>query len=158
MDVPKEMPNEMPEGGGLGDTPPPSPQNESSARGGGGSSEKVSPPSVDFTADTSEKVEAPEVDLTSDLVGDRSPAAKGFDLVPYDPRPHEDSARRRIAYALIAILAAVVFWMLLLLHCEVIAVGDLKEFAVILGPLVTLVSAATGFYYGTKSGGPSNDG
>ena len=29
--------------------------------------------------------------------------------------------------------------------------ADIKDFSVILGPLVTLVSAATGFYYGTKS-------
>lgn len=32
----------------------------------------------------------------------------------------------------------------------VIAVDEIKEFSVILGPLVALVSAATGFYYGTK--------
>lgn len=32
----------------------------------------------------------------------------------------------------------------------IIAVDEIKEFGVILGPLVALVSAATGFYYGTK--------
>ena len=31
-----------------------------------------------------------------------------------------------------------------------VAIGDVKEFGVILGPLVTLVTAATSFYYGTK--------
>ena len=41
--------------------------------------------------------------------------------------------------------------MLFMLYCGSIKVGDLKEFGVILGPVVTLVSAATGFYYGTKS-------
>lgn len=33
---------------------------------------------------------------------------------------------------------------------RIIAVDEIKEFGVILGPLVALVSAATGFYYGTK--------
>ena len=32
----------------------------------------------------------------------------------------------------------------------IITVDEIKEFGVILGPLVALVSAATGFYYGTK--------
>ena len=33
---------------------------------------------------------------------------------------------------------------------DIITVDEIKEFCVILGPLVALVSAATGFYYGTK--------
>jgi hypothetical protein len=69
----------------------------------------------------------------------------------YDPRPAEDAARRRIAYFLIIILASTVLWIFILLACGKITVGEIKEFAVILGPLVTLVSAATGFYYGTKA-------
>lgn len=32
----------------------------------------------------------------------------------------------------------------------IIAVDEIKEFGVILGPLVALVSAATGFYYGNR--------
>ncbi len=72
----------------------------------------------------------------------------------YDPRPHEDSARRYIAYLLIWLLWLIVAGMLILVAFGTIKVGELKEFAVLLGPVVTLVSAATGFYYGTKSSGP----
>lgn len=74
-----------------------------------------------------------------------------WNSVEYDPRPGEDGARRNIAYALIALLSIIVFAVLLLLACSVVQVGDLKEFSFLLGPVITLVSAATGFYYGTKS-------
>lgn len=71
---------------------------------------------------------------------------------PYDPRPQEDGARRAIAYLLIGLLWVVVGAIFILVAFGSINVADIKEFAVILGPVVTLVSAATGFYYGTKSG------
>lgn len=70
----------------------------------------------------------------------------------YDPRPGEDWARRIIAYSLVGLLIAVVLWILALVSFDRIKVDDLKDFAVVLGPVVTLVSAATGFYYGTKAG------
>ena len=47
-----------------------------------------------------------------------------------------------LALLVIALLAMVVF--------DIITVDEIKEFGVILGPLVALVSEATGFYYGTK--------
>ncbi|POZ52384.1 hypothetical protein [Methylovulum psychrotolerans] len=75
----------------------------------------------------------------------------------YDPRPQEDGARRIIAYLLIGLLWFVVGGMFVLLAFGSIKVIDIKEFAVVLGPIVTLVSAATGFYYGTKSTVPSNN-
>ena len=68
----------------------------------------------------------------------------------YDPRPREDRARRIIAYALIGLLAFVVLGLLGMVVSRIIAVGEIKEFGVILGPLVALVSAATGFYYGNR--------
>jgi hypothetical protein len=71
--------------------------------------------------------------------------------VEYDPRPGDDGARRTIAYALIGLLSVIVVAILLLLAFSVIEADELKDFAVLLGPVITLVSAATGFYYGTKS-------
>ncbi len=78
-----------------------------------------------------------------------------YSPISYDARPHEDSARRRIAYSLIGLLWFVIGAMFALIALELIAVADIKDFAVVLGPVVTLVSAATGFYYGTKSTTPT---
>ena len=68
----------------------------------------------------------------------------------YDPRPLEDKARRRIAYLLIALLALVIVALLAGVVFGVIPVSEIEEFDVILGPLVALVSAATGFYFASK--------
>ncbi|MBY0498545.1 MAG: hypothetical protein K2P74_02860 [Nitrosomonas sp.] len=91
--------------------------------------------SLDFTKDEPVINQAP-----APQVGDK-----------YDPRPHEDGARRKIAYLLIGLLGFVVSGMLILLGLSIISVNDIKEFGVILNPIIALVSAATGFYYGTKS-------
>lgn len=69
----------------------------------------------------------------------------------YDPRPQEDEARRIIAYLLIGLLWVIVAGTFILVAFGTINLAHIKEFGVILGPVVTLVSAATGFYYGTKS-------
>ena len=69
----------------------------------------------------------------------------------YDSRPVEDLARRHIAYLLIGLLWLVTSAVFILLCFGTVGVTDIKEFAVLLGPIVTLVSAATGFYYGTKT-------
>jgi hypothetical protein len=94
--------------------------------------------------------EAPNLDFSDDEISEAAPSAPkvGDD---YDPRPQEDGARRTIAYLLIGLLWLIIAAILILLGCGTINVADLKEFAVVLGPIVTLVSAATGFYYGTKS-------
>ena len=76
------------------------------------------------------------------------PAARGG--TTYDPRPLEDKARRRIAYLLIALLALMIVALLAGVVFGAIPVGEVEDFGVILGPLVALVSAATGFYYATR--------
>ena len=76
------------------------------------------------------------------------PAARGDK--GYDPRSLEDKARRRIAYLLIALLALQVTGLMAMVVFGIITVGDVKGFGVILGPLVTLVAAATSFYYATR--------
>ena len=68
----------------------------------------------------------------------------------YDPRPLEDKARRRIAYLLIALLALMIVALLAGVVFGVIPVSEIEEFDVILGPLVVLVSAATGFYFASR--------
>jgi len=89
------------------------------------------------------------LDLSSDTT--RAPLTAPREGAPYDPRPFEDTARRYIAYALLALLALLLLLIFAFLGMKIISVSDLKEFNLILGPVVTLVSAATGFYYGTKS-------
>lgn len=89
------------------------------------------------------------LDFTGDrTVSDQVPATQFRD---YDPRPQEDGARRMIAYLLIGLLGLVVSGMLILLGFGIIDVDHIKEFGVVLNPIIALVSAATGFYYGTKS-------
>lgn len=108
----------------------------------------VSQPEVQAIVGLDEKIES--LDFTDDSSVDIS-KFKPTEGAPYDPKPYEDKARRIIAYALIALLFVLIFGILGLVACKVILLTDIKEFAVILGPVVTLVSAATGFYYGTKN-------
>jgi len=71
---------------------------------------------------------------------------------PYDPRPDEDAARRHIAYTLISLLIAVCLATFSTLWWTAVPVESLlKVVQMLLGPLIALVSAATGFYYGTKA-------
>jgi len=89
------------------------------------------------------------IDLSNEVPAKRE--VERYLSAKYDPRPHEDTARRQIAYLLIGLLFVTVLCLLGMVACKMVAVGEIKEFAVILGPIITLVSAATGFYYGTKS-------
>lgn len=78
---------------------------------------------------------------------------------PYDPRPHEDAARRRIAYILLGLLGIVVVWALIAITFVLPTIETTDEtkikyvtdvLQIILGPIIALVSAATGFYFGSK--------
>jgi hypothetical protein len=95
--------------------------------------------SLDFTGDNTAANQVP-----TPQVGDK-----------YDPRPQEDSARRTIAYLLIGLLWLIVSGILILLGFKSISVDNIKDFGVVLSPIIALVSAATGFYYGTKSNSTS---
>lgn len=90
-----------------------------------------------------------------DLSTDQETAArevKNPELRPYDSRPHEDKARRNIAYFLIGILAIVIVGeMMMFALIDSKNLGELKDFfSIIMGPLIALVSAATGFYFAGK--------
>lgn len=70
----------------------------------------------------------------------------------YDPRPDEDAARRRIAYALIMLLVLLCLATFCTLWFTKVPVESvLRVVEMLLGPIIALVSAATGFYYGTKA-------
>jgi hypothetical protein len=91
------------------------------------------------------------LDFSSDIAKS-SPAAKSVKIGDeYDPRPHEDGARRTIAFLLLGLLWLVISAILLMLAYGSIKIDELERFGVLLGPIVALVSAATGFYYGTKA-------
>lgn len=96
----------------------------------------------------SDRVTSPEADADR-KIPDVLPEPHGGDT--YDPRPLEDKARRRIAYSLIGLFAIVVLVLQAMVIFNAITVDEIKDFGVIVGPLVALVSAATGFYYGTKN-------
>lgn len=71
---------------------------------------------------------------------------------PYDSRPHEDQARRNIAYLLISLLIAIcIASFVLVIGWPETLDKVMQLIQIVLSPIVALVSAATGFYYGTKS-------
>lgn len=90
------------------------------------------------------------LDLTDEPSKDREQEPReGGD---YDPRPVEDGARRILAFLLIGLLWLIIAAILILVAFETISVRQIKDFDVLLSPIIALVSAATGFYYGAKSG------
>jgi enoyl-CoA hydratase/carnithine racemase len=68
---------------------------------------------------------------------------------PYDPAEDREKARRLLAYALLALLATVVFALLGADFAGWIELNDTKDLAAsILSPIVVLVGTALGFYFG----------
>ncbi len=86
------------------------------------------------------------------LSGRQTARPSKIEAEPYDPRPQEDQARRNIAYCLIGLLFILCLGTFATVWWTKIPVEDtLKIVQILLGPVIALVSAATGFYYGTKS-------
>jgi hypothetical protein len=96
---------------------------------------------------------------TADLPSSEPPPVVEPRTIPegggrYDPEPERERMRGYIALGLLGMLALV-----LLLAFISVWVGMNAEvlrtvLTIIFGPLVTLVSAATGFYYGSRSSAP----
>lgn len=99
---------------------------------------------------------APQKEL--DLTGDPpSSEPKKPATVPYNIDRHRESTRGLIALILVGLLAAVLLVAMAGLISGHAEMKDLKELlTIILGPLVALVGAATGFYFG--GGGKHGDG
>ena len=95
---------------------------------------------------------------STDAGADRSPEVGTQDArtpeggESYDPRPQEDTARRRLAYHLVLILAVMLISLLTMVAAGVIEVGDIDKFAVLVSPVVTLVTAATSYYFADRRG------
>jgi hypothetical protein len=97
-----------------------------------------------------------ELDLT-----DEAPEEPGLTrpgLRPFDPEPQRERLRGWIALGLLAMFA-------LVLLCSFISLwagidGDKLQtvLTILVGPLVALVSAATGFYYGSRADAPRPNG
>ena len=71
---------------------------------------------------------------------------------PYDPEPHRDKMRGYLAVGLGGILAfTVVFSFLIVLWRPDRTESVLQVLGVVFAPLVALVGAATGYYFGTRA-------
>lgn len=90
-----------------------------------------------------------------DLSNEDLPTSTGeseFETEPYDPRPGEDEARKYMAYALLSLLSFIIVYILVGVVCDWLEIEDAKSLLqLILSPVIALVSAATGFYYGAKT-------
>ena len=70
----------------------------------------------------------------------------------YDPRPHEDRARRKMAFLLFALLAVMVVALLAMVAFGIISVSEVKEFGVIIAALVPLVTVTIAYYFKSRDG------
>jgi hypothetical protein len=96
-------------------------------------------------------------------VPDPNEAAPGLDQPTskaYDPDEFKDQARKRITYWLLGLLTMLVMFAfvgLFLIEGKP-SFEHLKSLVeMLLGPLIALVSAATGFYFGAQSGKNKNE-
>jgi hypothetical protein len=71
--------------------------------------------------------------------------------VPFDPEPQRERIRGRIAQILLGMLGAVILLAFISVWAKFDAEILRTVLTIIFGPLVTLVSAATGFYYGSRA-------
>lgn len=72
---------------------------------------------------------------------------------PYNPEQFHDEARKQIAVVLLILLSTVIIIFIIGFFCKVpnATFDQYKSFLeLLLTPLITLVSAATGFYFGSK--------
>ena len=105
-------------------------------------------------ADDNAGAEVPKGHRDVDLTAEAPPLAVSYSPLtrPYDPRPAREKVRGRIALLLLALLAGTILLTFATLWFGIFDASAAKELlAVLLAPLVGLVGAATGFYYGGKT-------
>ena len=99
----------------------------------------------------SREAKSGELDLTNEMAADVDGAVPEPTTVPYNADQDRERIRGIVALSLVALLAVVVICSFIGLATGSTPMGDLKELlTIILGPLVALVGAATGFYFGGK--------
>jgi hypothetical protein len=89
-----------------------------------------------------------------DLSGERPPAIDQQTIPtgpPFDPEPQREFIRGKIALWLLCMLAGVLLLAFISMWLKMDTEALRTVLTIIFGPLVTLVSAATGFYYGSRS-------
>lgn len=92
-----------------------------------------------------------ELDLTNEKAADVDGAVPEPTTVPYNSDQDRERIRGVVALSLVGLLAAVVLGSFIGLATGWIPMRDLKELlTIVLGPLIALVGAATGFYFGGK--------
>lgn len=71
---------------------------------------------------------------------------------PYDPNEDRESVRSVVAVTLLVLLFGTVVFSFLVLMAKLIPFSELKDLlTIVFGPIITLLGAVTGFYYGEKS-------
>src|SRR5262245_57042132 len=96
---------------------------------------------------------------TADLPSREPPPAIEPRTIPegggrYDPEPQREIIRGKIALWLLGMLAGVLLLAFISMWFKMDTDALRTVLTIIFGPLVTLVSAATGFYYGSRSSAP----
>ena len=89
-----------------------------------------------------------------DLSAEIPPAAHRQTIptgAPFNPEPQRERIRGWIALSLLGMLAVVLLLAFISMWVGMKAEVLQTVLTIIFGPLVTLVSAATGFYYGSRS-------
>ncbi len=109
-------------------------------------------PSEDGSPDRSDISKEPvALDITKDPVATPYPPPPPT-AEPYDPEPLREQLRGWIAVGLLILLALVVAAALAALFLRIDSNSIKDVISLILSPIVGLVSAVTGFYYGSTKG------
>ena len=87
-----------------------------------------------------------------DLGSAAATSFSGIEVVPYAPMKARESVRGLIALSLIGLLAATIIVSFILLWIHPDRSKELHDLlALVFGPLVALVGAATGYYFGSQA-------
>ncbi|MDQ2835332.1 MAG: hypothetical protein M3Y50_16635 [Acidobacteriota bacterium] len=88
----------------------------------------------------------------ADLGSTELKPSAAYETVPYDPRPQQENVRGIIALFLVGLLAATIAAAFVMLWLHPDRSRELHDLlALTFGPLVALVGAATGYYFGSRA-------